>query len=673
VALLWVAACGDNLGAPAAQSEPDAAPDRPAAAVVRVLPWTGGGLQVLVELEGGDAPETWIENDSGRHIAAELAPAELSAGLTAVVIVPSADEREHADRLAAASALLDALPADERVAVLVAGEQPALVAELSADRGHARAQIAALPPADGPAAAPIMAELRAAVADLESKYTSQARALVIVGEEVSETEPGIERPVATLSLLANGEPAALVEELLARRAAIVRIGACPELAEDESFTLRVGDAAFRLAGPEPMDHLAGEACDAGAAAADQFPFPDEIDFTFTPAERAIYDQRVAGPSDEPFRTSVTLGVGQPIPADAHLHGKGSLNCERKSYAITLDGQRRRLMPGLATDHFFLISMCLDVRYFGQVFGDRLLAGLGLFPPRMRYVRLRIDGVNQGVYLLLHQPERAFRDDSLGIASVVRRRYDILLEPAEVKFPSEPVQAEEARLRFEALGDLALAEPPETLEAALDSRLELDSYLSMLALYSLLQNGDYIDEAYFASSVEAGAERYRTMGWDTDDLFSPCHAGGVRAIEDECGVAYCAEAELDHSLVRSSAVYARYLAQLAAVMADLPAERLAATMAEVKEDLFAAISDDETAAALIEMVAEDPDAATVAGARADIAAAMDAVLATIETRRASLDDSLAACPSYGAKVGYPRQPIAPPVGPAVSAGEPLAGR
>ena len=650
-ALLLIAACGDGLGAPGAGdagAEADAGADLAGATVVRVLPWPGGGVQVLVELaaDAGE-PEAWIEVGAER-VAARVEAAGVTSGLTALVIVPAADDKEHAERLAAADALLDALPVEERVAVFVTRDEPVLIAELSADRTHAREQIAAVPAEGDRSAGSFMADLRGDVADLESTYTSLGRTIIVVGEEAAETTAGIQRPVETLSLLASGDVPALVSEMAARRAAIVRVGACPGLRNGQAFTLRVGDAEARLAGPEPMEHLAGEECRRTAAAGDAFPFPDEIELTFTAAERAIFDERVAGLSEEPFRTSVALGAGGALPAEAHLRGQGSLSCERKNFSVTLDGARRRLMPDLATDRFFLISMCHDTRYFGQVFGDRLLAGLGLFPPRMRYVVLRIDGVNQGVYLVLHQPERALRDESLGIASVVRRRYDIDLQPAEVKYPSDPVLAEEARLRFEALGDLALAEPPETLEAALDGRLELDAYLRMLALYSLLENGDYIDEAFFASSVEGAAERYRAMGWDTDDLFSLCHGGGGRGIEDDCGVAFCAEAELDHALIRSPAVYGRYLDQLVAVMSELSAERLEATMDGVRRDLWRVLDDDETAAALIEMVAQNPDAATVAAARADIAGAMAAVLDRIETRRAALTELLDACPAAAAR-------------------------
>ena len=161
--------------------------------------------------------------------------------------------------------------------------------------------------------------------------------------------------------------------------------------------------------------------------------------------------------------------------------------------------------------------------------------------------------------------------------------------------------------------------------------------------SFLKNGDFIDEGFFASSMEDGVERYRIMGWDTDDLLSGCHFGGANAIDDQCGVTYCTEAKVDYALLRSPAVYERYLDALAFVMEALTPELLQWTMDEVQEDLFALLSDDETAAACTEMVNQNPLAATAAGAQADISIHMDSFLEQIEARRQVLTDALAVCP------------------------------
>jgi hypothetical protein len=47
--------------------------------------------------------------------------------------------------------------------------------------------------------------------------------------------------------------------------------------------------------------------------------------------------------------------------------------------------------------------------------------------------------------------------------------------------------------------------------------------------------------------------------------------------------------------------------------------------------------------MVELIADNPAAATAAGARADIAARMDAMLAAAEARRAVLRARLEACP------------------------------
>ena len=621
-------------------------------APVRVLAWLGGGVQVILELppeSGGpdEWPDVWLDSQFDEPVDAVVSSANLTTGLTAILVVPSDDELEHSLRLALAEAVLEELPEGEQVAVLVARDKPVLLAELSSNRLHAHAQLASLPPEAGWAAAPVITELRSMMADLESRFTTQGRSVIVIGETVQETPPHMKRRVQTLSLADIADPVAdaetLVTELLSRRAAIVRVGACTEFVEDQPFDLHWGDAVVSLDAPEPMEHMAAEVCDPVDAAQDDYPYPTEIQLTFTPAELLVFNQYYAEKSKADFTTSVTLGVGLPITAVAHLHGQGTMNCARKSITVELDGPRRRLMPELASDRFILISMCQDERYFGQVFGNHLLAGLGLFPSRFKHVRLRIDGVNKGIYMLVHQAERGFRDRSLGVVNIMRRLYDIWDHATEVKYVTYPELIEEAVAYFDSIGELGVNGPPETLEADLDERLELDGYLRYLGFNSLLMNGDFIDEAFFASSMEDGVERYRVMGWDNDDLLNNCHFGGNNAIEDACGVTYCTEAKVDYALLRSPAVYERYLNALAFVMEMLTPELLQWTMDEVQEDLFALLSDDETAAACIEMVASNPLTATAAGAQEDIAIHMDSFLEQIEVRRQALTDALAVCP------------------------------
>ena len=654
--LLGVIGCGgevppDILPTDAAiDASPDATPVAPVVPVVRVHSWPGMGVQLAVEMPDavaserpGEMPEAWLETAGGQRIDAVAAPAQVTVGLTAVVILPSIDPGIHAMRQAAADALIRALPAGERVALFVARPRAELLADLSLPRDHARARLAALLPEDVGASALIaLRDVRELLDEVSSSHGPLGRTAIVVGATAADDPPEVRRVVQVLTMPVDADPmvaaASMAAQLLARRARIVRVGACAGLAENAPFTLHLGRGYAReLYGPAVMEHVVGQPCVADDVAADRYPYPGEINFTFSAEERPIFDQIHASQQEIPFRTSITLGVGAPVAAEAHLRGQGSLNCQRKSFSVTLDGARRRLMPDVATDHFFLISMCLDDHYVGQMFGNQLLQTLDLFAPRMRYVKVRIDGVNRGVYLLMEQPDNALRDGGLAISSVIRRRYDIDNQPAEVKYPNDPVLAAEAAARFESLGDLARYGPVEDLDAALAARVDLDGYTRMLATYALLQNGDFIDEAYFYGSTEVGSEFYRTIGWDTDDLFSGCHGGGGRAIVDRCMLTYCAEAELDYALLRSPATYNRFLRGMDDVLAQLTPALMATTMAAVKDELWRVLDDEETAAALVE-IGSPP----LAVARAAIQGRMDAMISMGTTNHASLLGRRASC-------------------------------
>jgi hypothetical protein len=132
-----------------------------------------------------------------------------------------------------------------------------------------------------------------------------------------------------------------------------------------------------------------------------------------------------------------------------------------------------------------------------------------------------------------------------------------------------------------------------------------------------------------------------MGWDPDDLFSACHHASKFAYEDPHGILYCAEGTIDAAILRSPEVYARYVELLEGLIADLGPEKLRYTMDQVRDELWAVLADDATAAAMVTLVEKHPEAATAEGARAVIAAKMDAMLEEAKARRAALTEAIAA--------------------------------
>lgn len=627
-----------------------AAPEGPQARVIQLSPWPGRGLQIAIERSAsdnsGELPPVWVEGPLGDVIPAVAAIPKPQPGITAVLVVPAEDAALHAQRLATAAALIDALPAGESIVLLSARDMPVLMADRSADRSHAAKRLMEIQPEAGFTAAAVLEQVRAQLAECGGEEGPLYRSLVVVGEAAADNPALAVDPVQTFSIAQTGDPAseaaALVSEQAARRAAIVRIGVCAGLKKDAPFALHAGETHTELSAPAPWDHLLNVVCSADEASRDDYPYPDEIQLTFTPDERAIFDQYYASNSEEVFRTSITLGEGSMIGADVHLHGNSSLGCQRKSLSVHLDGKDRRLMPGAAEDQFFLLSMCLDERYFGQVWGARLMSKWGVYTQRVRYVRLRIDGENRGVYLMVQRPEDTVRTDEMGVVSVIRRRYDIQGEPAEAKYPSDPAAAAQAISVYDELANIATTEVPANIAPALDTRLDLDAYLRWLAFNSVLHNGDYIDEAFFYASAENGQSFHRAMGWDLDDLFESCHDGGFNAIADPCGLTYCAEAQLDQALIRSPEVYQRYLKALEWALSVLTPAELGTMMGDVRDDLWKLVNDDETSAALVEMVNQNPAAVTAVEARKDIQAHMNTMVSAAKSRHTLLMSGLAAC-------------------------------
>ena len=633
--------------------------------ILRVTPWVGRGMQVTLELatpegapatEGADVPMRLVAGED--EWPATASAAWQSRGITGVVLVPSAEAAENDDRKAAAKALIEGLPATEEVALWRLGEVPELSAELTQGREHVLERLAAIAPSAGGAITEEALEpVRDALQHVGNPYSLVSRSLVVVAGDGPPSElqaKGPDQPVATLWLLASQQDpdpirgvygwsgrspkeggGALAEQIVARRYGIVRVGACVDVPEDTELTLFVGETPCTVKAPKPFDHMELVTCDAAAAAADDYPYGDTVDLVLTPEELALWEQYHAAESKEDFTLRMRIGVGEPIQAKAHFRGHTSLSCERKNYNVNLDGGRkRRLMPGAASDELYLISMCKDEGYFNQTFANRLLQPLGIFPLDFRYVKVTLNGKSQGVYMMLEDPTETLLDDHLALASIIRRRFDPEDKPEDIKWPDGD-GAEAALLRYKEVMAIATEAPEDEVLPRLREAMDIDGYLLWMAFNTFMVNGDYVDEAYFYGAAEAGGPVwFQQMGWDPDDLFSACHHASKFALVDPHGILYCAEGDLDQAILRSKAVYDRYVELLEGLMTTLTADKLEAKMAEIRAELFAVL-DDDMAAAMVVLAESHPEAATAAGAKKVIRELMDEMLADAEASRAAL--------------------------------------
>jgi len=319
-----------------------------------------------------------------------------------------------------------------------------------------------------------------------------------------------------------------------------------------------------------------------------------------------------------------------------------MHCARKSFKVNLEGNDvRRFLPGGSGDEFYLISLCKDDRYFNQVFANRLLKEMHQFPLGGRYVRLKVNGSNLGVYYLLEHVKEKLLVEHVDLSALVRRRFDPHDKPEDIKYPDDAEGIAKAQSAYDMVAEIALGDAPETLVESLEERIDMTRYLRWLAFNTFMRNGDTIDEAFFFASQEAGSPYFRHMGWDADDLFSDCHHFSEYALVDPHELIYCAEGNLDKALLRSTALYDRYVSTLEELLlTELSPEYLQAVMDDIEVDLWSVLTNDPTAQGLKELLASNPDADTAEAARADIRAHMKAMLSEAETRRALLLDRIA---------------------------------
>lgn len=410
----------------------------------------------------------------------------------------------------------------------------------------------------------------------------------------------------------------------------------------------IGDAA---------DEHRGITCDLQTVLdAEPRAFP-AVEFRFTETERAEFD-RLRGTLDgeTPFFGELRLDRTEGwVGFEASQRGQSSLGCERKSYTVNLDGgDARHLLPNSGTDEFTLISMCLDNNYINQINGNAWLRMLGLWHVQLATVDLRVDGESHGVYLALEKLDDELERDISGIRSVIRRRTE--RERTETDFSHDGDDAA-ALARYHAMIDAFVTGQHadlsgDALVSTLRASLDLDQYLRWVALMTLLENGDYIDEVFFVAEETVAAdhtpdEYYGIHAWDVDDLFSACEGRHLdRAIKDPDDASrphpllYCAESAFDHTIFADDAVMTLYVDTLEQVLDAITPEDVETVALATRDNLLAWFEDDNVRGAMtqfqVESGALDHDAV-----RVRLTEATDVLVANVERSRAQLRERIAA--------------------------------
>jgi hypothetical protein len=671
LSLLCLAACSSELLSPL-ETPPDMAEPPPETArflLLRTARWPGGGremtLGVLSQASGKPftqdlTTEIVAQGPDSIPIQTKVSKVSLPPGYTAILLPPSRTATERASLAQAILAFVSSRPTTERIALYRHGAAVQLFSNFLLDRQKLYEALDRYQKGiDGDLSPlPLLAAIGTVVSDVRDVGglgPDVMRSLIVLTPDPTVVFSDYPQ-VFVLPVLPNAS--GLIQASLAiddlRQRAFYKVASC---SQDAKFNARLlvrslpGELSTSF--PATLPEEVGLACNVDDIDSLKRTYTPRIELVFDDAQRAAHDARIRATQSatynealarSDFETQVRLAPGQPtVLATAHLHGQGSLSCERKSYTIQLTGPARYLIPDSASDEYTLISMCDDPAYvYAPTVFD--LYKDDLFTLRYRFVEFVIDGKTKGIYLLLEKAQDELRQDNARTSGVLRRQYPVGTADAFEVLYSDSTDPLAPSTRYKAFVAQIAPLAGDALITAARNTIDLDQYLRYLANQSILKSGDYIDEAYFIGTEQANGmggtiEAYRVMAWDPEG-YSTCHSNGANAYQDSFGLAYCAEARLDFKLLGDPYVYKMFTTKLEeSLRTMMTRDKMAAGLEKNKAALHALLSTPTICAAMTELLKFNAGAADCAVARSVITARADSILASYDARRTYLLNQL----------------------------------
>jgi hypothetical protein len=622
-------------------------------AVTRIAEHPGGGEEVTARLRFQNgvpiAEADLVECISiegappGNHPAASIARRPVDVAYTLLLVDPGTNRRENENARGLVEAILKKRPASEAIALFRWGAGITQIAPFNDDRRLLLERLSVgLAPSDGTLpAAEALGAAATALDRIGGPARDALRTVVLVNPRAAATaglpaaldraQPhlvawiGGAEQEAQLSALPAGlrfpigsqtVPALVVSSLSDRLDAYMRhahyaVGVCGQAAQSLQLRFREGETT-PLTLPAALPENRPGLCQPDTIAHGQRVFSERLELVFTPEERAA---AAAAHEDEarrpPFALSVRVAADAPATrATARYRGGASYGCRRRSYSLELDGEAPRfLFRGSAARRFELVAMCLDRLYLRTFTILHLLAEEGLFPIPFDLIEVTVDGVSQGPYLVLENVSDALRVHSSRLNAVVRRLEAPGGTGTEVRWSATSDADAQAGYDRILAGSADLT--GRRLEDALGERLDLQAYLTWVALMNLVGSGGYSDEVVFYSTETAGTDGSRAdynlmMGWDEDDVFTACRASG-QAIVDPRGLVTCAQAALDRRIFSDSLLYARYAEVLSSVLERHSTERFSAFARGAAARVLTFLEKPDARAGLVELRAINSEA------------------------------------------------------------------
>lgn len=242
--------------------------------------------------------------------------------------------------------------------------------------------------------------------------------------------------------------------------------------------------------------------------------------TLAPADLELLYTRLW---DEELQVPGRLSAyGRSWDVQVSLRGRSTRKAPKKSFQVRFDKSDRFM----GRKRIELLAEYGDAGYIMEKFWYDTAAGLGLQVPLARFVTLSVNGEHQGVMTELEAVTKDFlvahgMDEDGDVYRCGMYNCDLAEPPAPYSYqePWEKRTNEEAPFdNLWALLELLNRTPPQEFRAVLQRRLDVDSFLTWMALDAFLAN-DYQTDARSFLVYERTSGKWTYVPWDLNNAHS----------------------------------------------------------------------------------------------------------------------------------------------------------
>jgi spore coat protein H len=215
---------------------------------------------------------------------------------------------------------------------------------------------------------------------------------------------------------------------------------------------------------------------------------------------------------------------------------------------------------------------------------------GLFSLFYSFSELRINGKNEGIYMIVERPEDwALKKKNSPL--LIRRGYEHKMDKIATDKVINKKETKKYCSDFRQIYKCLDKYNGEVLYNNLYDLLDLDLYMKWLAFNYLVRNGDYTDEVYFY--FDPGINKFSIIPWDYDDLFlSAPHEGNIYRKRFEDKLIFSSEDMLDAKIASDDYLHNIYLVQFNEVMNELSPDVLKRVFENTYAELYPYYSTNE---------------------------------------------------------------------------------